>query len=386
MAQYWYEFGDVGDGNIPFGFKDQTLYYQQDLIVRSSNLRGRRFLDIDPTQVDDTGTTKAILIIDRKFGDFELLTKSVQRTFHTENNLYDGGRLVAVGMPVNSINTTPARGLALAVSAGFNDTQITRQYKIPNFNSNAGTVTLLPTTPATEDIRYRVLCTRISVTNGLVKTKHWYENTTEPTTWFLTHQLDVSDGYVGIMSLGGAGDRKVMVSFEFISISTEGNPLLSQPNTKIVSGAVSDFYAGEKIVARSTQSGAKYGEATVQLDGKWSMEVVVAETLPKFNYFLKYDNSEVNIPTDITGNGILSGSSPDGIVTEEGVPAVATIRVLIREPTNKAIDGYVVAETTSAVDGTWLVSNLNPELRYDVVCRYAGYKDLIYSAVRPALI
>jgi len=85
----------------------------------------------------------------------------------------------------------------------------------------------------------------------------------------------------------------------------------------------------------------------------------------------------------LTGSGLLSGSSPTGLVTVGGAtPAVATIRVQLRFPGDPD-DGVHVAETTSAADGTWVISGINESLRYDVIGRYAGYNDVIMSDVTP---
>lgn len=84
----------------------------------------------------------------------------------------------------------------------------------------------------------------------------------------------------------------------------------------------------------------------------------------------------------LTGSGLLSGSLPVGIVTVEGAPAVATIRVQLRYPGDPD-DGIHVAETTSAADGTWVVAGLNEALAFDVIARFSGYNDVIISNVNP---
>lgn len=77
------------------------------------------------------------------------------------------------------------------------------------------------------------------------------------------------------------------------------------------------------------------------------------------------------------GPGYLAGEFPDGITSVLGAPEPATIRVLYR-PT-----GVLVAEVQSAANGTWQVDNLNPALKFDVVCRKEGYNDLIWADVIP---
>lgn len=83
------------------------------------------------------------------------------------------------------------------------------------------------------------------------------------------------------------------------------------------------------------------------------------------------------------GNGYLAGEFPDGITTVEGAPVSATVRVLYRPAAGALGDGVVVAQVQSAHDGTWRVDGLNPALRYDVVGRKAGLKDVIMSNVQP---
>lgn len=85
----------------------------------------------------------------------------------------------------------------------------------------------------------------------------------------------------------------------------------------------------------------------------------------------------------IGGSGVLSGALPDAITSILGVPAVADIRVLYRPAGGALGDGVLVARTTSAVNGSWQVSGLNPALKYDVVARISGYNDMVWSGVSP---
>ena len=83
------------------------------------------------------------------------------------------------------------------------------------------------------------------------------------------------------------------------------------------------------------------------------------------------------------GPGYLAGTFPGGITTVDAVPTSATVRILYRPAAGAPGDGVLVAETQSAPDGTWRVDGLNPSLRYDVVGRKAGLKDVIMSNVQP---
>ena len=84
------------------------------------------------------------------------------------------------------------------------------------------------------------------------------------------------------------------------------------------------------------------------------------------------------------GSGYLSGSYPGGITTVEGVPTVATVRVLYRASSSASYqDGVLVAEVTSEADGTWIVEGLDPAKKYDVVGRKEGHDDVISSNISP---
>ena len=89
-------------------------------------------------------------------------------------------------------------------------------------------------------------------------------------------------------------------------------------------------------------------------------------------------------PPNFYGDGLLSGSFPLSMVTQEGnLPSQAEIRILYRPEQGEGGDGYVVATTTCNADGTWQVSNLNESLKYDIVARISGFNDVLISDVQP---
>lgn len=85
----------------------------------------------------------------------------------------------------------------------------------------------------------------------------------------------------------------------------------------------------------------------------------------------------------LSGNGYLGGDFPDYITKVEGVPAQTEILVFLHREPNQPGDGKLIARLTTFQSGAWRVDNLNPDLRYDVVCRYPGYKDEIMSNIKP---
>lgn len=110
---------------------------------------------------------------------------------------------------------------------------------------------------------------------------------------------------------------------------------------------------------------------------------VVYSVTPPFPYFYLGKVVSSNAPIVKKGAGYLSSSFPEYIVSVEGVPTEGEVRVLLRSASFAGIDGTVVAITKSSVSGQWYVGGLNPNLRYDVVCRFDGYNDLIFSDITP---
>lgn len=90
-------------------------------------------------------------------------------------------------------------------------------------------------------------------------------------------------------------------------------------------------------------------------------------------------------PSYITlkGNGYLGGDFPDAVTKVEGVPSETEILVFLRRDIGLPGDGLLVAHIKTHVSGSWRVANLNPNLRYDVICRAGTYNDQIMSNVKP---
>lgn len=83
------------------------------------------------------------------------------------------------------------------------------------------------------------------------------------------------------------------------------------------------------------------------------------------------------------GTGYFASTFPDYLITVEGRPAPGEIRVLLRTGGHSSGDGMLVAKTVADNTGQWRIDGLNPDFKYDVVCRVEGYKDIIFSNVKP---
>jgi len=99
-----------------------------------------------------------------------------------------------------------------------------------------------------------------------------------------------------------------------------------------------------------------------------------------------YKLSEPDTVSNGSALGYLSGTFPNGLTLLEGSPVSARVRVHYRAASYGAIlDGHMVAEVQSGVDGTWVITGLDPSKKYDVVGRLEGKNDVIMSNVSPAV-
>lgn len=84
--------------------------------------------------------------------------------------------------------------------------------------------------------------------------------------------------------------------------------------------------------------------------------------------------------------GRLAGSAPDGQTTIEGAPVSAYVRILLRTVSGHPGDGALVAEVVSNPDGTWEVTGLPANMRFDVVGRHPDHNDVIVANVAPEVV
>ncbi len=87
-------------------------------------------------------------------------------------------------------------------------------------------------------------------------------------------------------------------------------------------------------------------------------------------------------PVDVYGDGSISAKTSDYAAKQYGYAVRAEIRLHYRSP-GKPSDGAFVRSTMSSIDGTWEFTNLNIDLRFDVVARLDGARDVIISDVSP---
>ena len=83
------------------------------------------------------------------------------------------------------------------------------------------------------------------------------------------------------------------------------------------------------------------------------------------------------------GTGFFSGEAPDGLTTVYGDPIPADVFVYWRDPDDPMAQEVLVGATKSALDGTWLITGLNYNLRYVVRARASGFDDVTVVGVVP---
>lgn len=390
MAQYWYDFTDMKDGEVPDGFKDGSpSFWHEYILADRTRIEGEPaiefYVDKSHPELPDQGINYPLIATDRVFGDCDILVKAVQRTYHSDNSLYNGGRMVTVKSPPLLPGQLPSAGLGISIGASDNSSynRVLRNYLMPNTSSNVGTSTALPVTPSTMDIRYRPTYIRIQIEGSTVRSKVWFCDMDEPSAWHLTYTtLSGPDGRIALHNY--ADPRAVVVAYAHISVATDGDPLLYTPPIKTFSGLAAPTSGGKEVVARGPRSGAEFGRAVINSDGSWTMEVIDSASTPSLLFFIHSDGRERAIPAPANTNGFIAGTFPDGITKVEGVPTSALLRVFVRDPGGPE-DGILVAEVESNPDGTWVVSGLDPDYRYDVICRYPGYNDMVLSNVTPVV-
>lgn len=90
----------------------------------------------------------------------------------------------------------------------------------------------------------------------------------------------------------------------------------------------------------------------------------------------------MTLPPTFTGPGFFAGEAPDGLTTVAGIPTSAQVRIYWRDPDGG--EDVLVASTQSASDGTWRITNLNPELSYVVRAQKTNYDDVTVVGAQPS--
>lgn len=87
---------------------------------------------------------------------------------------------------------------------------------------------------------------------------------------------------------------------------------------------------------------------------------------------------------DFTGPGFFAGEAPDGLTTIAGTPTSASVRVYWRDPADPDAPDVLVAQTTSAPDGTWRITGLNHALSYVVRAQKSNFNDATVVGAQPS--
>lgn len=220
---------------------------------------------------------------------------------------------------------------------------------------------------------------RVRRSGNSLLAKSWPADMAEPSSWSTSiNNPDIKTRHVYIQTYSHEYGALV----QELAIATGGDSAtLSSPPVAIATGFIVEPGVSKTVVLYDYETNIPvYTTATDATTGAWSC--------PVFSDRRLYARVENSTETDMSllftqGEGWLGGSPPEGGARVEGVPSPAVIRVLLRTEEGNPLDGFVIAEVATGRDGSWRVDSLDPSLKFDVVCRYAGYNDMILSNVSP---
>lgn len=224
----------------------------------------------------------------------------------------------------------------------------------------------------------QVVFMRVRRNGSSIQTKIWDSTQPEPDTW----QGSVTDATYDVSGVAILTHGNSLVNmYSRVAIATDGDTATFEEPLLTINGLAPTGNSYE-VAIRSAVTDAVVGYAySSDTTGEWSFglhsdepvyAVVDAPGGPFYDYVFA------------RGHGILSGTFPLSLLTNGGnLPSQSDIRILYRPESGDFGDGLVVATTTCDVDGTWQVSELNEDLKFDIVARIPGFNDVIISDVQP---
>ena len=222
------------------------------------------------------------------------------------------------------------------------------------------------------------LLVRVRRSGDTLRMKAWVASDPEPVEWGIsTTSARFQCTHISLLAHG----YTLCCIFHEIAIATNGDTAtLEAPAIRTMRGAIPQYLRSRYIHMIDRQTHAIIDTVEASGDsGIWEYDVAQDAEV-----YARVDQTGLPPSFDLLfakGPGFLAGEYPDGIVTVEGVPAEADLRVLLRS--DDMLDGLVVARARSKPDGTYLIPGLNPALEFDLVARKEGRNDVIASRVKP---
>lgn len=214
------------------------------------------------------------------------------------------------------------------------------------------------------------------------KVRAWADGTVEPTEW----HIDVTDelNKYSNVSIRAPFDSTVLDIITDFAYATDGDT--AQFNLPVVTKTVAHQRSGatsyDHSIIKDRHTHNVLNIIPFNSSGTWIREIpddwdfyIVDELLEGTFFDFRFAN----------GDGYLGGDYPDGIVTIAGVPAEADIDVRLRIPEDPVLDGKVIRQVRSSNVGTWNIPNLAQDLKYDVIARHDGEKDILAPDVTAAV-
>ena len=207
-----------------------------------------------------------------------------------------------------------------------------------------------------------------------IKVRAWVDGTAEPTGW----QVDVTDelNKYSNVSIRAPFDSTALDIITDFAYATDGDtaqfnlPAVTKTVAHQRSGATTNDYS----IIKDRHTHDVLSIIPFNNSGTWVKEIpedwdfyIVDEILRDTFLDFRFAN----------GDGYLGGDYPDGIVTIAGVPVEADIDVRLRMPEDPVLDGKIIRQGRSSSAGTWHIPNLAQNLKYDVIARHDGEKDML---------
>lgn len=207
-----------------------------------------------------------------------------------------------------------------------------------------------------------------------IKVRAWPDATEEPAVW----NADVTDDinkYSHVLFKSGFDSQASDIITEF-AYATDGDTAQFNPSVpkKTIAHQRSGATASDYSLIKDSHTHDVLAIVRYNASGTWVTSIplqwnfyIVDELLSGTFYDYRF----------AYGDGYLGGDYPEGIVTVGGIPAEAEIDVRFRMPDDPVLDGKIVRQGVANSAGIWLIPNLAENLKYDVVARREGEKDML---------
>lgn len=222
---------------------------------------------------------------------------------------------------------------------------------------------------------------RVRRSGSSLQMRVWADGSAEPSTWG-AEATDSAHACVNVSLL--LHGYRLALKIHAIAVATGGDTAaFTIDPTDIVGGSVSSPGSRDYAQVRSASDHSILDVVKVNSStGGWSSNIYTADAV--YVRIERNAGSQQDLLFAKYGNCYLGGDFPDGIVTVEGVPSEADIRVILRSD-DPIFSGALIAQAEAASSGSWKVQGLQPGIAFDVVGRHADHNDKMVANVEAVI-